>query len=115
MDAGTVKSTDQILDDAADLFDTGQLRWIQGGESDGVGGACMAHAMCIASGYEYGTANDYLCNTFISFMNARQYAGIHLEELSVARWNDTPGRTIAEVIDKLRDLAKQYREETQRG
>lgn len=92
---------DEVLDGAADILDSDDYKWIQGDLHDGESGYCMAGAIIRAA---KGDRNS---------IPARLYVNSRLPTGSISRWNDMDGRTQAEVVNELRELAKRYREENQ--
>lgn len=115
-----MKRIDEILDAAADLYVTGQHHWIQGVAGDLEGGACMAQAIWMAAGCPsvIGTTGQEQEPTLLRYSEARSFVTDNLGFNSQAydaipEWNDTIARSQQEVVDKLREIAKVYREETQ--
>lgn len=111
-----MKRVDELLDEAADLFDTGRYHWIQGEAQDGEGGICMIQAVYIAAGCDRAWL-DREADEAHPFFQADEFMTEELGE-GVPAWNDRPGRAPGEVVDKLRELAKlaheRYQEVTQR-
>lgn len=95
---------DEMLDRAADLFDQGQ-RWTQGSALDPSGGICLQRAVVKASGQDTWADSTESVEAF-GFMSK------HLDMLPF-RWNDMVAKNKQEVIDKLREMAKAYRQEKQ--
>lgn len=107
---------DEILDATADLYVTGKYRWIQGRADDFDGGLCMSHAMWFAAGKPHFGQRDHEV-----FVDARRYLEDSMSAYStrgtsigvIPEWNDDPDRTEEQVVDKLRSLARDYREAVQ--
>lgn len=104
---------DQVLDAAADLYDTGQNKWIQGRLYDNDGGVCMSQALWIAAGRPHLSQNQNRIQDYNAYVQARAFVSTRLEApyCTIPEWNDDLDRTEEEVVDKLRSLAKEYREE----
>jgi hypothetical protein len=75
--------------------------WHQGGTASAQGRVCMMMAVCAAAGKEFQTTKMYF-----EAINYYALLGFPLGEKSPLVWNDAPGRTQAEVIDRLRRAAR---------
>jgi len=100
-----------VLEQAADLIET--VGWTQGsrrkhdyGITGGITGYCAIGAMQAVNESLWITAEevfkDWLTSSWPKSMLYLRY---------VARWNDFPGRTAAEVIDAMKSCAKDLRNE----
>src|SRR5262249_33880095 len=89
----------QVYERAADRYENGLWGWVQGefqlGNAFNMPNAIHTAAKC--------WENVKLCMEAITF--AQHELGMFLPQ-----WNDADGRTKGEVIDKLRELAKLYRD-----
>jgi hypothetical protein len=115
----------EILEKAADLYESEQIDWCQGqayGLSwpKGMVSACAMGAIYLASGYKirgggYVVNNPREVAAHDSFRQGRR--AIHELEIfldpecsrTVAGWNDQPERTKEEVIQAMKDCAKDLR------
>jgi hypothetical protein len=111
------------LEHAADLLET--VGWVQGasvayGEYDIDGrpsqivGYCASGALHRASGLEYESAMSAMACEIVGCNG--DHSGhllwpMGLRSATVVGWNDEPGRTKYEVIDKMRRAAKNLRNE----
>lgn len=98
-----------LLNRAADLLETGEYGWTQGIGQRG-NDVCMGQAICIAATKLHTESTVYvhsLSNHVVSYVSK------FLDGVSVPFWNDQEGRTVADVIDKLREMAKLVGEETE--
>jgi hypothetical protein len=103
-----------LIEKVADGFESGRYDWIQGNLSNASRTAfCMVGAMR----YELiGTADgDKPLGAIRSvYMDARQAISEHLDRpsMGVPSWNDIAGRTKEQVIDKLKETAKDLRNQS---
>lgn len=109
----------EVLEAAADLFESEKLGWIQGVETkvDSFGlrvtAACAIGAISQArvNGIRIRWANEALYRAALlavtNYLNERP--GRLAGEMSIPGWNDMPGRTVGEVIDLFKTVAKDLR------
>ncbi len=82
----------RVLLDAADLIE--RDGWCQLASMDNEGRRCVGQAFC-----DTGTDYDAACDALVGALTAEGFDG---DEIA---WNDAPGRTQAEVVAKLREVA----------
>ena len=92
-----------LLEDVADCFESGRLAWIQHQIGDGVSTACLA------GGIDYCADQLAAVEPWKVTYGAGWYLRRHIGEMSIATWNDRPGRSLEEVIDALKGTAKDIR------
>lgn len=86
----------EVLLDAVEYIET--HGWCQGGQGYGPNGQrCMLRAMMHSA--------DHVRATMSAFAVAREAVAEEIGTLAIASWNDSPGRTRAEVVAKLRAAA----------
>lgn len=100
----------EAFERAADLFESGRLGWIQNklrirNEFGKITDACFVGGLAAAL---YGLSYKMVSPAEIDIDLAHEI-GLAMSGFSPATWNDTPGRTKAEVIDKLKEFAKELR------
>ena len=98
-----------ILEQTAEKFETGEYKWF-GGDVERTMGDQICADMAI---------NKTVRMTLGGFeqnMNLARAAGgalmSHVDSYSIPRWNDTPGRTLDEVIQALKETAKELRNQS---
>lgn len=99
-----MKTTDEIIEDAADLIEKG---WCKRNYIDADGNVCAVEALwqvIFADAQDHGT--DYT-----RFKEVRNAINRVLPEpdMSIIGWNDDPDRTKQEVLDAFRLAAKDAR------
>jgi hypothetical protein len=111
----------EVLEKAADLLET--IGWVQGdeivyGSSDPdagpvITGMCARGACRIAAGAKNFYDTWTSAEQYEAFRDARRAleAGLGGEWRCIPVWNDEPGRTAEEVIDKMKQVAKDLRNE----
>ena len=101
----------EALEKAADAFESGELQWIQGclGWAEN-GTACARGALLYAS---TGSQRGFLVegrNTVTVAERAMGFSALMSTHIaSLPGWNDRPGRTVDEVIDRMKEGAKRLR------
>lgn len=100
----------QILLKAADILE--EKNWIQGEMDDRAGGYCMMGAMQVAI---YGTTTIVQDAYYGHVEKEKDHHPVYIQglgklgaaisDIPVHEWNDRKGRTKAEVIAKLREVA----------
>ncbi len=98
--------TARTLERAARLID--ELGWCQGEQTEPDGGICAATALMRAAqieASEYGDVLDIyeLSRMALGFSTGDVTVGL----FCLASWNDQPGRTRQEVVDRLRGAARE--------
>jgi len=113
-----MKTVPDILEEAADLIET--VGWTQGRHLErdqdlNVIGYCAIGAIAQAVGLRCAATS---VDEMVSRAQASARAEVHLNKWmekkpggrrGVVLWNDLPGRTAAEVIDALKQCAKDFR------
>ena len=108
----------EVLEKAADLFESSKLKWIQGSLGDLETTACAYGGVRVAAGC---TAESNL-NVERSVWGLIVWGLVEIlaDRLgmepncgpivgTIAEWNDQKGRTVAEVIDLYKEAAKDLR------
>jgi hypothetical protein len=101
----------QVLEKAADLLESGVLEWIQG-EMHHADSAGQIVSVCAWGALRYvdGICVDHLEEGQVLFLSkAYSLAYTALDQslpISLPTWNDTEGRTKEEVIEAMKNMAK---------
>jgi hypothetical protein len=100
----------EALEKAADVFESGKLQWIQGSLGWAqYGTACARGALFHAlSGDQAAKFSDFRSTATVAERAMGFQDGI-VAVASLPGWNDRPGRTVDEVIDRMKEGAKRLR------
>jgi len=107
------KAAAEALEKAADAFESGELQWIQGSmgwHHDGT--ACARGGL-----YHATMGNQRGARGFDTFLAGRSVVTVAERAMgfddffgaTLPVWNDVPERTVAEVIDRMKEGAKRLR------
>jgi hypothetical protein len=109
----------EVLETAADAFESGRLNWVQDSLGSPVGNTACARGAVnhVLTGSQWGI---HLADLWRARTPERQIAIMAEQAMgfedslatspgSLPHWNDTPGRTVQEVIDRMKDGAKRLR------
>jgi hypothetical protein len=103
----TVTEVADVLDEAVRLYESGTYGWVQGEYSYDVPGEtprrCMQGILDMANA-SINFHNDHVLQVQ---MTARAAVGDKIGHIPT--WNDTPGRTLDEVIEMLKSVSKDLR------
>lgn len=108
----------EALEKAADAFESGELQWIQGSLGwQQYGTACarggLFHALTgnqrLVHGVEADRGTRSIATVAERAMGFDNFPGTTLALGTLPGWNDAPGRTRGEVIDRMKEGAKRLR------